>query len=197
MRNAIDTEAFAFDCEKREQLREAMGISDELVIGNVARFSYQKNHEYLLDIFSSIIKIYPNSVLMLIGRGELFDEVKRKARSFQIENRILFLGVRNDVSELLNAMDAFVLPSRFEGLPVTLVEVQANGLPTWVSDRVTKEIKIADSMHYMSIDEDANEWASAIIQSKLKREKVDIETSGYSIKMASKELAVKYRSLIV
>lgn len=195
MPNAIDIENFRFSIAKRNKIRSELNIEGKLVIGCVARFSPEKNHEFLLEIFKEIIHTKSESVLMLIGRGELEDSIKRKATELGIKNSILFLGVRNDVPDLLNAMDVFILPSLHEGLPVTLVEAQANGLPTWVADVVTNEVKIASNIHYMSLGDGAKTWSRSILSEKLNRNFIGCEFERYDIKKAADRMFGVYQRL--
>ncbi len=193
MTNAIDTKRFSFSTSKRDDIRSALQLGDSFVIGNVARFSYQKNHEFLIDIFEKICENRKDAILLLVGRGELeqdiYDWVNRKG----LTERVKFLGVRNDVPDLLNAMDVFVLPSRFEGLPVTLVEAQANGLPCYVSDAVTPEIKVTDDIFYLPLTDKAEDWAKQIYKVHLRqgRGKAEISNS-YDIEVAYKILESYY-----
>ena len=188
MTNAIDTQSFAFSIKKRNDIRNELGLTDKFVIGNVARFSYQKNHEFLVDIFAEIKKIRNDAVLMLIGRGELEEDVKKQVECLGLSKSVIFMGVRNDVSELLNAMDVFLLPSRFEGLPVTLVEVQANGLTTFASDVITDEIKVANNVFYLSLSKTNQEWATAICESNTQRLEGALQESVYDINRVSCQL---------
>lgn len=196
MKNAINAVQFSYSAEKRDKIRNEFGISDKFVIGNVARFSYQKNHEFLIEIFSELKKIRPDSVLMLIGRGELEDDVKKQVAELGLDDSVLFMGVRNDVPELLNAMDVFALPSRFEGLPVTLVEIQANGLPAVVSDAVTKEMTLADNFSFLSLADDVSKWAKTISE-KNRTDSVNlIENTEYDLQIGVNALRKKYLSMI-
>ena len=194
LKNAIHTEEFLFSNEIRQEIRNELGLTDKFVVGNVARFSYQKNHEYLIEIFKEIAKKRNDAVLVLVGRGELMNNVQEQVKNDQIDDRVIFLGVRNDVPKLLNAMDVFVLPSRYEGLPVALVEVQANGLPTYVSTAVTTEMKVSSNMHFISIDNDPSKWAKEILESDNKRLPSHIKESGYDIGSAVIALKEKYYS---
>ena len=160
MPNAIDADKFRFDTTKREKIREELNLNGKFVIGNVARFSFQKNHEFLIKVFSSVVKSCPNAVLLLVGQGELMDDVKRQVKELNLEESVIMLGVRNDVPDLLNAMDLFVLPSRYEGLPVTLVEVQANGLHALASNSITKEMSVPESVDYLPLQK--SEWINRI-----------------------------------
>lgn len=192
MKNAIQTERFNFSPEKRERIRSEYNITDKFVIGNVARFSYQKNHEFLIKIFAEVKKIRNDAVLMLIGRGELEDAVKKQVSELDLEESVLFMGVRNDVPDLLNAMDVFVLPSRFEGLGMVYIEAQFNGLRCLASDRVPKEANITDSMVYLPLKEE-HEWASRIIENSHDRFVPNSrEADEYNIEFATQKMIVKY-----
>ena len=197
MRNAIDATRFSFSEEKRNQLRNELGIENKFVIGNVARFSYQKNHEFLINIFSEIKKIRDDAVLMLVGRGELEDDVKMQVETLGLQDSVLFMGVRNDVPDLLNAMDVFVLPSRFEGLPVTLVEIQANGLAGIISDCVTKEMAISRDCLFLSIYDSIVSWCEAINNRYREQSHNVIKNTPYDIKIAANILYDKYVSLMI
>lgn len=166
MPNGIDVSKFVFSEKKRAKLREQFGIENKYVIGNVARFSYQKNHMFLIEIFNKISKKNDDAVLVLIGGGELENSIKLLVEELGLTDKVIFLGVRNDVCELLNMMDVFVLPSRFEGLPVTLIEVQVNGLPVVVSTAITNEAKISENFIALSLNEDINVWESEIQKRK-------------------------------
>ena len=146
-------------------------------------------------MFYEFHKIVPNSVLLLVGRGELFDEMKELAKQLDISEFVSFLGVRDDVSNLLNAMDLFVLPSFHEGLPVTLVEVEANGLASVVSDSVTGEMKINKNVFYYPLQIGEKHWAQniACIQD-LSRDCNTFESSDYNIDIAYKKMMDFYLS---
>lgn len=162
LKNAIDTGHFAYREEKRKRCREALGISREaLVIGHVGRFEEQKNHRFLLDIFAAFQQKIPDAVLLLIGEGGLEKAVKHKAEELGLSG-VHFLGVRTDVDELLCAMDVFLFPSLFEGLPVTLIEAQATGLPVIASDTITDEVKVTPLVQMCSPFESAEKWADAV-----------------------------------
>lgn len=195
MTNAIEVSKFRFSEEVRDKYRKELNLGNSIVLGNVARFSHQKNHTFLLKMFYEFHKIVPNSVLLLVGRGELFDEMKELAKQLDISEFVSFLGVRDDVSNLLNAMDLFVLPSFHEGLPVTLVEVEANGLASVVSDSVTGEMKINKNVFYYPLQIGEKHWAQniACIQD-LSRDCNTFESSDYNIDIAYKKMMDFYLS---
>lgn len=196
MTNAIDTERFKYSEEKRDKIRAELRLEDKFVIGNVARFSYQKNHEFLIRVFAEVKKIRKDAVLMLIGRGELEADIKNQVSVLGLNDSVIFMGVRNDVSELLNTMDVFVLPSRYEGLPVTLVEVQVNGLPVLVADTVTKEIYINNNVAYLPLN--VNSWVGAIcrsIKTRINNGSELVKNAGYDITLEALGLLQHYKEL--
>lgn len=195
MTNAIQAESFSFSREKRESIRRELGIEEKFVIGNVARFSYQKNHEFLIKIFAEVKKLRDDAVLMLIGRGELEDDVRKQVSELGLEDSVIFMGVRNDVPDLLNAMDVFALPSRFEGLPVTLIEIQANGLPAVISDAVTKEMAFSDDFSFLSLSQSAAAWAEVIIKKARTDSKNLIENTHYDLRVATDAMLEQYKAI--
>ena len=164
LNNAIDVDKFAYNPEIRKQLRHELNIEkDTLVSGHVGRFMYQKNHDFLIDIFKEIHTQKKNSVLLLIGDGPLRHIIEEKVKNYNLQDSVKFLGLRKDVKDLYNVMDVFVLPSWYEGLPVVSVEAQANGLPCFVSDRVSKECKLSSSMNFVSLNKSADCWSKEIL----------------------------------
>ena len=197
LRNAIDVSKFAFRQEERERLRQLHGLEKCFVIGHVGRFNVQKNHSRLLDIFAEIAKAVPEARLALIGTGELEPSVKEKARAIGIQDKTLFLGQMADVSEWYQAMDCFVLPSLFEGLPVVGIEAQASGLPCVFSDRVTDEVILSPGARRLSLDAEDTEWAREIMttrQSEMKRTQgMDVvRQAGYDIHEEARKLQEIY-----
>ena len=172
LNNAIDVDKFVYNPETRKRLKHELNIDeDTLVIGHVGRFMYQKNHDFLIDIFNEIHKQKSNSLLLLIGDGPLRQTIEEKVKNYNLKDNIKILGIRKDVKDLYNVMDIFVLPSWYEGLPVVSVEAQANGLPCFVSDKVSKECSLSGSIHFISLSESAMDWASKILNSDRSRNK--------------------------
>lgn len=162
--NAIDTTAYTYDTNKRVELRRQLGLADELVIGHVGRFNPQKNHPFLLDIFAALLKKESNAVLLLVGGGEGMSQIREKAQKLGIAEHVHFLGVRSDVADLMQAMDIFVLPSLYEGLPVTMVEAQAAGLPCIISDKVPPECILTEGLvDIMTLSASPEAWAEKIL----------------------------------
>lgn len=182
--NGIDLKKYAFDAKERERIRTENGISDQLVIGFVGRLSSQKNPLGLLKIFEAIHQKNKSAILWIVGDGELLRDMQSLADELDISTSIKFMGVRQDVSELLNAMDCFLLPSLWEGLPFVLVEAQANGLPCVVSTAVSKEANIGGLIEYVDLRQSSEYWADKVIK-EAKKGRTDVSRklieAGYSI----------------
>lgn len=162
--NAIDVGRFTYDESAHQEARAQLGLSGELVLGHVGRFQYQKNHPYLLEVFAAVREKRKDAVLLLLGDGEDRHAMEEKCRQLGIDGSVRFMGNRKDAERFYQAMDFFLLPSFFEGLPGVLVEAQAAGLRCLVSDTVTKEAKATDLVTYLSIEEPPARWAEEIIR---------------------------------
>ena len=164
LNNAIDLNRYAFNPEMRTKYRKELGInSDTFVIGHVGRFMYQKNHDFIIDVFNELLKKKPNSKLLLIGDGPLQNKIKNKVNTLNLNQNVIFLGLRSDVSLLYSLMDVFVLPSWYEGLPVVSVEAQANGLPCVFSTNVTMESKLTPYVDFIDLNDSNDVWCDKII----------------------------------
>lgn len=166
-RNAIDTALYRYDRSVAAEVRAEFGTPDgTFVLGHVGRFFPQKNHEFLIDIFAALHRMRPDSELWLVGGGELNDELKNRIRAkadeLGLHDVVRFLGVRSDVNRIMQGMDAFVLPSLFEGLPVTMIEAQAAGLPCTISDKVPPQCAITDDVQIVPLDASPEQWAERI-----------------------------------
>lgn len=167
--NAIDVDKFKFDKETREQIRYELGIKDKFVVGHVGRFSHMKNHKYMLQILEQCIEMekekgLTQTMLMFLGDGELKEEIMEQAVAMGISSRVLFMGNKRDVHRYYQAMDYFLLPSVYEGLPGTVVEAQASGLKGIMSDSVTPEAVVTDLIQMRSIKEEPAIWANEIMK---------------------------------
>lgn len=194
LNNAIDATKYSFNADKRNVVRNSFGISqDTLVLGHVGRFSYPKNHTFLIDVFNQVSKI-KNAKLLLVGDGKLRKEIEEKVESFALQKHVIFTGVREDVSDLLQAMDVFVFPSHYEGLPVTLIEAQSAGLPCFISDKVPIECKKTDLVQQLPLSASAEQWAKDIVVCKQDRKNryEEIVSSGYDITKNAKWLEEYY-----
>lgn len=200
IKNAIDLERFSFKPQVRTQMREKLGIENKFVVGHVGRFMYQKNHDFLIDIFDEIHKQNPNSILLLIGDGPLKKQIQEKVDKLGLTNSVQFLGLRRDVPDLLQAMDVFVLPSYYEGLPVVAVEAQTAGLPMIVSGSISKEVQITSLLTFCSLEESAEKWASLALSAFTNNPRLNminsIKRSGFEICNAARELSEWYLSKV-
>nr|WP_321302571.1 glycosyltransferase family 1 protein [uncultured Trichococcus sp.] len=195
--NAIDVGKFAFDICSRNRIRKEFDIENKFVIGNVGRFTYQKNHDFLIDIFNAIHKINKNAILMLVGVGELIEDIKLKINLLGLQNSVIFAGVRKDIPDVLCAMDVFVFPSHFEGLGITLIEAQASGLHSLTSaDVVPSEAKVTELLEYIPLDTSCEEWAKAVLKYQngyIRGNTYDqIKSAGYDIGELAKKLEDYY-----
>lgn len=199
MKNAIDAEAFRVNHENREQYRQKFGFDHNItVLGTVANFSAVKNPKGLLDIFVAIHKINPNTRLLWVGEGQCRAEIEKRIKEEQLESKVKLLGARKDVAYVLQAMDAFLLPSFHEGLPVSVIEAQAAGLKCFISDCVTDEADITERCDFLPLHQE-NVWAEKILNTDLA--KIDtsqmIKTAGYDITTTSKWLEEFYVKMSV
>ena len=194
--NAIDTNRFHQALAARNELRRSLDIEDKLVLGTVARIDVQKNPMYLLKIAEAVQRSGKNAVLLVAGSGPMEQEVREQAHNMGLDGFIRFLGIRKDIPELLAAMDLFLLPSLFEGLPVTLIETQASGLPALVSDRVTKEMDKVGLIQFLPLDEDISCWADAIEHARINEDRESyarkVLDAGYDIADQAHKLGAFY-----
>lgn len=162
--NAVDKEKFTWRPEVRKEMREALEIEDKFVVGHAGNFCYQKNHEYLIRIFKEIHKKEPDSVLLLVGQGVRMEQIRAQVKNEGLEECVRFLGWRSDVDRLFQAMDVFLLPSNFEGLPTVGIEAQCTNLPCVISTSVTDETQITDKVTFVSLKEAPEVWADAVLK---------------------------------
>lgn len=198
MCNAIDLDKFTYNEELALSVKNRLELSESFVIGHVGRFNVQKNHSFLIDIFNEIKKQKENSILVLVGVGELEGTIKEKVAMLGLDKSVLFLGSRDDVCELMHAFDLFLFPSLFEGLPVVMVEAQANGLSCVTSTSVTNQIDLTGNVNFISLDKSAEEWATKILNGGLSRQDniSCLRERGYDVKKSAKWLERYYQSLI-
>lgn len=199
LNNAIDAHKYSFNSETKNKIRKEFGIdTDALVIGHVGRFSAPKNHEYLINVFYELQKTNDNAVLMLVGDGELRSRIEQQVQKLNITEKVILTGIRADVYDLIQAMDVFVFPSIYEGLPVSIIEAQAAGLPCIISDKVPLECAITDSVYQLNLD-DMGKWVDCIgMCARLPRfnryEKIC--SAGYDIKQNARELENTYLHML-
>ena len=196
--NAIETEKYGFSQENRQAVRKELGLAeDALVVGHVGRFQLQKNHEKIIEIFCEIAKKEPAARLCLIGDGELKEQIQEQAGNAGVLDKIIFTGVCPDVERYLSAMDVFLLPSLFEGLPFTLLEAQANGLPCVISDQITEEAVISrENVRAVSLTESPGKWADTVFEMN-KVGRVGKEAAAQRIAAAGFDIHEEARKLLM
>lgn len=163
IRNAVPCKQFAYDSALRRQMRRCLGLKDHFVMGHVGRFMKQKNHNRLLDIFHVVYQKNPRSRLLLVGEGELMQEIRHKAAQLNMAQAVIFAGSQENMPPWYQAMDVLVMPSFFEGLPVAGIEAQAAGVPCVFSDVVSREAAVTESVRYVPLTRSDEEWADIIL----------------------------------
>lgn len=198
--NALDIDKFLYSEDVRNEMRRELGIKGKFVVAHVGRFIHQKNHHFVVDIFSEVHKKKSNAVLLLVGDGHLMNEVKIKIDKLGLTGSVIFLGNRSDVEKIYQAMDVFILPSFYEGLGMVAVEAQIAALPVICSDQVPDEAKISDTFFYLSLEDSAEKWADKIIDSSQNHERLDMKQhavkSGYEITVAAEKMTDWYCELL-
>ena len=196
--NGIDISRYAYNQAIREQKRIALGLKPEhFVIGVVGRIQYQKNPEFVVKIFRKIHERERNAVLLWVGDGDLRLQIEQKITKYGLNQNVKLLGIRQDVNEIYQAMDAFLLPSRFEGLGMVLIEAQAAGLKCFTSaEKVPEETRCTDLVKYISLEKPADFWAQQILLSKENHERQEqteaIKKAGFNIKSGIEQLEKTY-----
>ena len=196
--NAIDLKRFKFDCKSRSDLREEFNIKDNFVIGHIGHFTEQKNHVFLIDIFYEFHKKYPNSKLLLLSDGPLYETIQNKVHSLRLEKDVIFAGRRSDAYKIYNAFDVFVLPSLWEGLPLVALEAQANGLPVIMADTVTTDAICTSKVFTISLSEDTKKWVDTISSVLLEDDRENYDTlsemtnHGFNIEKEAEKLRQMY-----
>lgn len=214
--NAIDCAGFTFDPEKRKKMREELGLTDSFIIGHVGRFHYAKNHEYLLRVFAELCRMSAgaggstaetgadqNYHLILLGEGPLMEDTRKLAEELGVADKIHFLGNHKNIADYYQAMDYFVYPSRYEGMPGTIVEAQASGLPCLMSDTICREVIVTELVETMSIEEEPKAWAEglqrridALVSKQENREKyaAKMAAAGFDVQAQAERMMRFYES---
>lgn len=200
-KTVIDTEKHQYDSELRRKTREELGINDNLVIGHIGRLTEQKNTLFLIDIFNEIQKKRPEARLLLVGDGNLREKMLQKIKDYGIQDKVIYLGTTEDIHKLYNAMDCFLLPSLYEGLPVVGVEAECTGLPMFFSTAVPEESSPCEDLgFFIGLDRSAAEWAEEVIKETEKLEKnrtsrvEDIKRAGFDSTTEAGKLQKFYSS---
>ncbi len=206
LKNGIDTSKYLYSESIREQYRKELGVGEKVLLGHVGNFIEQKNHEFLIDIFADLLKKNSNYMLLLISDGALMESIKAKVERLKISDSVIFLGKTPDVNKYMQAMDILLLPSLYEGLPVVLIEAQSAGLQCLVSDKVSVESDVTDTLKFIAID-DTEQWVNEIQKSSATLKNSDryqiclendkkISQSGYDVTQNAEFLKKYYIDLV-
>lgn len=194
IKNGVNLKRFKFNEEIRRKTREKFNIkNDEIAYINIGRLTAVKNQIYLLDVFKEIYDKEKSSKLFIIGKGELKDRIKEKVKELELERQVILLEARDDVAEILQGMDIFILPSLYEGLPIVAIEAQGTGIKCFISKNVTQEVKVTDLVDFIDINRDCKEIAKNILENR-EYERKNIESKKlltYDIKNVAKYIVDK------
>lgn len=197
IKNGINIEKYRYSAATALKKREELGFSSsDFVVGNVGRFSKQKNHVFLLDIFEEVLRQAPHAKLLLVGDGELKKEIEKKIQYKRMSDKVVILSNRNDVPELLQAMDVFLFPSLYEGLSIALIEAQAAGLPCFVSNSIDEESIVSRNVKMLSLNFSPKEWASTLLQYSDEERNSgfnSVKNAGYDIESTINKLVSMYQ----
>ena len=195
LNNAIDTDLYTYNKEKADKVKKKFDIENKFVVGHVGRFNYPKNHKFIIDVFYEVQKIKEDSVLMLVGDGDLRHEIEQKVQDLGLSDKVIFTGVRSDVNDLMQGMDVFLFPSLYEGLGIVLIEAQAAGLKCIISDTIPKDGVLTDDVTCISLTQSPIVWANEILkyqEYKRANNKEIIKKANYDIKNNAKKLEQFY-----
>ncbi len=197
--NGIDTNRFAYSAEKRQTIEDELNLGNGPIIGHVGRFAPVKNHSFIIDVFNEFLKTHLNAKLLLVGTGDTLAQTKDNVKALGIENSVIFLGSRTDVDSILSAVDIFLFPSIFEGLPVSVVEAQCSGLQVITSDTISKDTVITDLITRMPLSCSAKEWAEKMDKLYINSKSTDrsaysntVNNAGFDAKQIAKSLVDRY-----
>ena len=191
LNNGVDLNYFTYLPEGRISIRNEFSLEDKLVVGHIGRFNIQKNHKYLLEVFKELSEQRDDAVLLLVGIGALESEIRALVSEMGLKEKVIFAGQRFDIPALLSAMDVFVFPSFHEGMPNTVIEAQATGLPCVIADTITREANITGLVQYLPLSENADYWSEKALSAVLTERKntySDFTEHGYNIKDVANEL---------
>ncbi|MCQ5253498.1 glycosyltransferase [Bariatricus massiliensis] len=199
--NGIEISEYCFEDSTRIKVRRALGWEDKYILAHIGHFSYQKNHEFLIKVFAAVFKRNKDARLLMIGQGELEKEVACQIEQLGLENHIKHITSTNEVSNYMKAMDVFLLPSRFEGLPLVAVEAQASGAQCVLSDKISAQAKLTDLVQYCPIDKGVEPWVEAIehvdkIEYDRKSYAEKVDKKGYSIEASAQRLREIYSKTV-
>lgn len=195
VRNAIDLDKFEFNQLKRDEYRKQLHVDNDFVLGHIGRFAIAKNHPFIIQVFFELLKMHPNSKLLLIGEGDDEADIRWQVHELELDKNVIFYGVTKEIPQMLWAMDAFVLPSFFEGNPVVGIEAQAASTPCVFADTITQMCKLTDIVSYLSLEDLPQIWAKKILEigSKSRKEtKAQMVAAGYDIHTVARTVQIEY-----
>lgn len=201
LRNAIKVSCFHYDVSVRQQIRQLLGISDStFLVGHVGKFMDAKNHPFVIAVFAEIHRLIPDSKLLLVGDGPLRGMVETAVKNLHVEDCVILVGLRSDIPQLLQSLDVFMLPSFYEGMPLSVLEAQAAGLPCFISNCITKDVEIGEDVMSLSLQNTPRIWAKYIIdysKDHTRRERCIkncglLTVAGYNIEKEADELRKIY-----
>lgn len=193
--NGINADDYAYDDSVRQEVRNELGIGDRFAVGNVGRFMPQKNHMFIVEVFSELMKKIPNSVLLLVGQGNLEQQIHQNVLDKGIESNVFFLGQRSDANRIYQAMDVFFLPSLYEGFGIVNIEAQCSGLMCVVSEAIPKEANVTGDMERLSLDATVSQWVDSLVSAAnlVRTDKSElIKKAGYDVKTVANDLQKRY-----
>lgn len=199
IKNGIEVQKYAFSSEIRDEFRKKFNLENNFVLGHVGRFVEVKNHIFLLRLLEEALIKIPNAKLVLVGDGELRPYIEKQVSLMQLEGYVIFLGQRTDVDQIMQALDCFVMPSLYEGLPFVLLEAQCSGLKVLASDTVSPEAKVTDNISFLSLDQDLSVWVDSIFHTTV-YQRIDesdiVSSEGYSIENTVADLTKLYMRMV-
>lgn len=201
LNNGIIFDKFIYNPSEREKIREELGISQYTkVVGNIGRFTTQKNHVFMIKLFDAYHKMVPDSKLLLVGVGELMDQTRNQVEDLGIADSVIFAGFRNDTYRFYQAFDLFLMPSLYEGLPFVGIEAQTAGLPCLFSDTVTQEVAVLETSKFESLNSIPEVWAekmNTLIETTTRKDcSAEMTTAGYNIELEARKLYDYYKTTI-
>lgn len=192
--NGIDTKKFVYSEENRNEIRKRHNIEDSFVIGHVGHLMKVKNQSFLINLMPEILKINENAILLLLGEGEDRPELEKQIKDLGLSQKIIMTGNVTDVHKYLSAMDVFAFPSLYEGMPLSVIEVQTNGLPCIMSDTVPKDVVLTDLIKSLSLKDKSDAWVNALLNAE-RNDPYKYEEKIKGLGLGSKEMVNKIAKL--
>ena len=196
--NGIDVQAFAFDCDNRDRIRKQLHAADRFILGHVGHLMEVKNQTFLLDLMPLVLERKPDALLLMLGEGEDRPMLEKEIRDMGLEDHVIMTGNVTNVADYLSAMDVFVFPSLYEGTPLSILEVQANGLPCVISDGVPEDVFLTELIHPLSLQDAKETWADTILAQRrtdMQRYNTQLRGSDYAVEAAMEKIYEIYKKV--